>query len=74
MRPTSPDPIVEPQAYQQHLLALLGDDDPAEVQLGARPAVAGAVARGRTPSERAAASPASGPSWAASATPSMPSS
>jgi DinB superfamily len=27
-----PDPIDEPQAYQQHLLGLLGDDDPAEVQ------------------------------------------
>jgi hypothetical protein len=30
----SPDPIAEPQAYQQHLLGLLGDDDPAEVQSG----------------------------------------
>ncbi len=28
----SPDPVAEPQAYQQHLLGLLGDDDPAEVQ------------------------------------------
>lgn len=28
----SPDPIDEPQAYQQHLLSLLGDDDPATVQ------------------------------------------
>ncbi len=28
----SPDPITEPQAYQQHLLGLLGPDDPAEVQ------------------------------------------
>jgi len=37
VRPTSPDPILEPQAYQQHLLALLGDDDPAEVQLGTVP-------------------------------------
>ena len=34
-RPTSPDPIDDPQGYQQHLLGLLGDDDPAEVQLGA---------------------------------------
>ena len=28
----SPDPIRDPQGYQQHLLGLLGDDDPAEVQ------------------------------------------
>jgi hypothetical protein len=28
----SPDPIETPQAYQQHLLSLLGDDDPAVVQ------------------------------------------
>lgn len=30
--PSSPDPVDEPQAYQQHLLGLLGDDDPAAVQ------------------------------------------
>ena len=30
--PASPDPVSEPQAYQQHLLGLLGDDDPADVQ------------------------------------------
>ena len=29
---SSPDPISDPQGYQQHLLDLLGDDDPAEVQ------------------------------------------
>ena len=29
---TSPDPISEPKAYQEHLLGLLGGDDPAEVQ------------------------------------------
>jgi hypothetical protein len=29
---TSPDPIEDPQGYQRHLLGLLGDDDPAEVQ------------------------------------------
>ena len=29
---TSPDPIVDPQGYQNHLLGLLGEDDPAEVQ------------------------------------------
>ena len=25
---SSPDPVSDPQAYQQHLLALVGDDDP----------------------------------------------
>ena len=30
--PSSPDPVSEPKAYQDHLLGLLGDDDPAEVQ------------------------------------------
>jgi hypothetical protein len=34
-RPASPDPISEPTAYQDHLLGLLGDDDPAEAQAGA---------------------------------------
>jgi len=34
-RPTSPDPVAEPTAYQDHLLGLLGADDPAEVQAGA---------------------------------------
>jgi len=34
-RPTSPDPISEPKAYQDHLLGLLGSDDPAEAQAGA---------------------------------------
>ena len=34
-RPTSPDPISEPKAYQDHLLGLLGSDDPAEVQAAA---------------------------------------
>lgn len=28
----SPDPVDEPHAYQQYLLALLGDDDPASAQ------------------------------------------
>jgi hypothetical protein len=28
----SPDPVTEPKAYQDHLLGLLGDDDPAQVQ------------------------------------------
>ncbi len=30
--PVSPDPITEPKAYQDYLLGLLGDDDPAGVQ------------------------------------------
>jgi hypothetical protein len=30
--PSSPDPVADPSGYQQHLLGLLGDDDPAEVQ------------------------------------------
>ena len=29
----SPDPVAEPKAYQELLLSLVGDDDPAEVQL-----------------------------------------
>ena len=29
---TSPDPIDDPSGYQRHLLGLLGEDDPAEVQ------------------------------------------
>lgn len=28
----SPDPVAEPKQYQEHLLALVGSDDPAEVQ------------------------------------------
>lgn len=35
LRPSSPDPISEPKAYQDHLLGLLGDDDPDEAQAGA---------------------------------------
>ena len=30
--PRSPDPVTEAAAYQEHLLGLLGPDDPAEVQ------------------------------------------
>lgn len=33
---TSPDPVSEPKAYQDHLVGLVGDDDPAAVQ-GATP-------------------------------------
>lgn len=29
---TSPDPVREPKAYQDHLVGLVGDDDPAAVQ------------------------------------------
>jgi hypothetical protein len=28
----APDPVAQPREYQQHLLGLLGDDDPAAVQ------------------------------------------
>ena len=28
----SPDPVAEPSAYQEYLLALLNDDDPAVAQ------------------------------------------
>jgi hypothetical protein len=31
-RPPTPDPVTEAAAYQDHLLGLVGDDDPAEVQ------------------------------------------
>ena len=31
-KPVVPDPIDEPKAYQEYLLGLLGDDDPAGVQ------------------------------------------
>jgi hypothetical protein len=30
--PSSPDPVSEPRAYQDHILSFLGQDDPAEVQ------------------------------------------
>ena len=33
--PTSPDPVSEPKAYQDHLLGLLGTNDPADVQASA---------------------------------------
>jgi hypothetical protein len=33
-RPSSPDPVSDPNAYRDHLLGLLGDDDPAEAQAG----------------------------------------
>ena len=33
----SPDPISDPKGYQNHLLGLLGDDDPAAVQASTPP-------------------------------------
>jgi DinB superfamily len=53
----SPDPVSEPKAYQDHVLSLVGDDDPAEVQAGTadrwRGLVAEAGARGhRRPADR----------------------
>ncbi len=39
----SPDPVSEPQAYQQHLLGLLGDDDPAVVQAATPAALRGLI-------------------------------
>jgi hypothetical protein len=38
----SPDPISEPKAYQDHLIGLVGKDDPAEVQ-AATPALVRAL-------------------------------
>jgi hypothetical protein len=35
MQFSSPDPISEPKAYQDHLIGLVGDDDPAEAQAAA---------------------------------------
>ena len=39
MERRSPDPVRDPAAYQQFLLSLLGDDDPAEVQAATPAAV-----------------------------------
>ena len=39
-----PDPVGSPSAYQQFLLGLLGDDDPAEVQAATPAAIRGLVA------------------------------
>ena len=40
-----PDPVAEGKAYQRHLLSLLGDDDPVEVQRATPGAYADLVAR-----------------------------
>jgi hypothetical protein len=42
--PSSPDPIADPKGYQQHLLGLLGGDDPAEVQAATPPGIRALVA------------------------------
>ena len=34
MSQASPDPVADPKAYQDHLLGLVGNDDPADVQAG----------------------------------------
>jgi len=39
-----PDPVREGKAYQEHLIGLLGDDDPAEVQKGTADAFAFLIA------------------------------
>ena len=43
-RPSSPDPVSEAAAYQRHLLGLLGEEDPAEVQAATPAALRGALA------------------------------
>jgi hypothetical protein len=43
-RSTSPDPVTQAAEYQLHLLGLLGDDDPAEVQAATPAALRGSVA------------------------------
>jgi hypothetical protein len=43
-RPTSPDPVADPDGYRRHLLGLLGPDDPAVVQ-SATPAELRVLAR-----------------------------
>jgi hypothetical protein len=43
-RPTSPDPVAEPNAYQAMLLGLLGKDDPVTVQSGTPAAIRALVA------------------------------
>jgi hypothetical protein len=40
----SPDPIRDPKGYQDHLIGLVGDDDPAEVQAATPGAIRALVA------------------------------
>lgn len=35
--PRSPDPVLDPKGYQDHLIGLLGEDDPAAVQASTPP-------------------------------------
>jgi hypothetical protein len=41
----SPDPVAEPKAYQDFLVGLVGDDDPADVQAGTVSAIRDLVDR-----------------------------
>jgi hypothetical protein len=45
VNPASPDPISDSTGYQQHLIGLLGDDDPAEVQARTVPMLKELLAR-----------------------------
>jgi hypothetical protein len=58
MIPTpSPDPVREPKAYQDMLVGLVGDDDPAEVQAGTAARIADLLRRA---GDRASERPAEG--------------
>jgi hypothetical protein len=41
----SPDPVLEPKAYQDHLVGLVGEDDPAEIQSGTSARIRDLLAR-----------------------------
>jgi DinB family protein len=41
----SPDPVLEPKAYQDHLVGLAGNEDPAEIQAGTPGRIRELVAR-----------------------------
>ena len=43
--PSSPDPVMEPKAYQDLLVGLVGDDDPAEVQAATGSSIRDLLAR-----------------------------
>lgn len=66
----SPDPVEDPVAYQEHLLGLLGHDDPAEVQ-AATPAAWRTLLRRRPIAFASDRNRTSGPSWSAWDTPRM---
>ena len=53
----SPDPVNEPKAYQDHLVGLVGDDDPAQVQAATPELVRDLLARA---GDDAAKSPSAG--------------